>query len=367
MQQQHRFSSLNSKLVSALTAGTLALSLVAPVASAQSGTKESTKSASAAATAAKPDKKAKAEARAAFEKGQKAFKAGDFAEATASFQTANAILPTPHADWWIAMSLTAQPDKANEALAALEAFLSNSAKDKVGELKVKEAEAKLTELKAKQTGDVQLTTVPSGANVSVDGVAQAGVTPLALKLAPGRHKLDISAADYKSRVIEVEAVAGKATEAKVSLETLLPAPAPAAELPLPPPTVAAPVPAPVRPPDANPALPDSHARSNVPAYVTLGLAGAGVVVGSIFGAQALSAKSDFNAKPTSKSADEVERNALIADMAFGVAVTLGLTGVVLLTSSDDEEGGSTHATATRLDLTPYVHTKGGGATARFIF
>lgn len=110
----------------------------------------------------------------------------------------------------------------------------------------------------------------------------------------------------------------------------------------------------------------------MPAYVTLGIATGGAIVGTIFGVQALSSKSDFNKNPTTKSADDTERNALIADMAFGVAVTLGVTGIVLLTSSDDSSSG---ANAAQLHLppkvsfrvTPYLGRESGGAAARLTF
>ena len=78
----------------------------------------------------------------------------------------------------------------------------------------------------------------------------------------------------------------------------------------------------------------------MPAYVTLGIAGAGAVVGTIFGLKALSAKSDFDDTPTRELADDTERNALIADMAFGVAITLGVTGIVLLTTDEEAAAGS---------------------------
>jgi hypothetical protein len=73
----------------------------------------------------------------------------------------------------------------------------------------------------------------------------------------------------------------------------------------------------------------------VPAYVTLGIAGVAGVVGTIFGVKALGSKSDFDKTPSTEAADDTERSALIADMAFGVAITLGVTGVVLLTSDDE--------------------------------
>jgi hypothetical protein len=105
--------------------------------------------------------------------------------------------------------------------------------------------------------------------------------------------------------------------------------------------------------------------------VTLGIATGGAIVGTIFGVQALQSKSDFDSHPTTKSADDTERNALIADMAFGVAVTLGVTGIVLLTSSDDTDAPK----AATLHLPPkptfrvlpYVGRESGGAAARLTF
>jgi hypothetical protein len=110
----------------------------------------------------------------------------------------------------------------------------------------------------------------------------------------------------------------------------------------------------------------------VPAYVTLGIAGVAGVVGTIFGVKALGSKSDFDKTPTTKTADDTERSALIADMAFGVAITLGVTGIVLLTSDDEPPPATTgllkpKAKGARLDLTPYAGPKSGGATARVTF
>jgi hypothetical protein len=60
-------------------------------------------------------------------------------------------------------------------------------------------------------------------------------------------------------------------------------------------------------------------------------------------------------------------------MAFGVAITLGVTGVVLLTS-DDEPPPPAAAKKTvkplsraRLDIMPYAGPKSGGAKAKLTF
>jgi hypothetical protein len=56
-------------------------------------------------------------------------------------------------------------------------------------------------------------------------------------------------------------------------------------------------------------------------------------------------------------------------MAFGVAITLGVTGVVLLTSDDEPAAAAkpSPVKAARLQLAPYVGKKSGGASAKLDF
>jgi hypothetical protein len=99
--------------------------------------------------------------------------------------------------------------------------------------------------------------------------------------------------------------------------------------------------------------------------VTLALAGVGAVVGAGFGFKALSARSDFNKTPTTASADDAERNALIADMAFGVAVTLGITGTVLLLTNGKKDDPTTKVGQFRLAPIFTPHTQGAAAVLHF--
>jgi hypothetical protein len=62
---------------------------------------------------------------------------------------------------------------------------------------------------------------------------------------------------------------------------------------------------------------------------------------------ALNDKSNFDAHPTTATADSGENHALIADMAFGVAVTLGVTSIVLFLSRDDSPAPAAAAAAPR--------------------
>jgi hypothetical protein len=313
----------------------------------------------ATTTAAKPPaptKKQRDAARKAYAEGEKAYAAGDYAAAAAAFQRANDNIPAPQAEYWRAKSLDGQ-NKTEEAIAAYEAFLANPNAAKAGDAKVEDAKTRLDALKATLVAEVVLETAPSPASVTVDGAPQNYEFPLVLKLTPGKHRISVTAQGYLPKDLDLEVKGGDKLTQQVEL-VKEPAPAP----------VVAPPPAPAAPP---PPPPPPEPRSLVPAYVTLGIAGAAAVVGTIFGVQALSAKSDFDKTPNTDKADDTERNALIADMAFGVAITLGVTGVVLLTSDDEPPPASAASLPklkrARLDLIPYGGPKSGGANARLTF
>jgi hypothetical protein len=118
----------------------------------------------------------------------------------------------------------------------------------------------------------------------------------------------------------------------------------------------------------------------VPAYVTGGLAIVAAGVGTVFGIMTLSDKSDFDKNPTTSTADNGDTHALITDMAFGVALTFGVTSAVLFLTKDEPPATSSaahkpvtakaqsdknrHVTVTP---TPMVgaHSGGAGLTVRF--
>lgn len=304
-----------------------------------------------------PDAKTRDGARKAYAAGEKAFADGNYSAAYDNFIKADGLIPSPHAKYWVAKSLDKQ-DKTEDAIAAYEKALGDADATRLGDEKLLDARTRLDELKAKLVATITVVTTPPGATVLVDGNPEAGVTPLTLKLAPGAHKVTLNVTGFETKELDVVAKGGDKGEQRVDLVAKAPpppvAPAPIAETP-----------APLPPPP-----PAAEKRSMVPAYVTLGIAGAGAVVGTIFGLKALSAKSEFKDHPTTKNADDTERNALIADMAFGVAITLGVTGVVLLTSDDDsskDSASTTKKSPYRLDFGGYAGKQRGGATARLTF
>ncbi len=314
---------------------------------------------SAAAPAPQPDAKTKKQAKNAYSAGEAAFKKGKFEDAAASFKLADELIPSPQAKYWIAKTADAKsPDLT--ALAAYEAFLSSPDAAAAGEDKVGEATQRVQQLKAALYGKLTLTLEPANATLIVDGVTQPAAPSYELLLPAGPHTLRVEAAGFVAQDLQVQFASGQAQAQSVALMAEAPPPPP------PPPPAAAP---PAPPPPAPVASPPPQERSLVPAYVTLGIAAVGAGVGTYFGIQALSTKSDFDDHPSTDKANDVERNALIADMAFGVAVTLGITGVVLLTAPTEEEAAPKTAKAepAKLQLAPYMSYKGGGAAARLTF
>lgn len=291
-------------------------------------------------------------ARAAYTAGQDAYTAGRFAAAEEHFALADALLPAVQAKYWRAMSLD-QLGNVPAALAAFERTLASPDKAQLGADKVANAEARQRAL-ATTPAELVITTVPAGARVNVSGVDLSSPTPLTLRLAPGRHIVRVVLDGYQPQQVELNVTAGEKLTPTLTLVKGANGTAGLAAIP----ALGA---------DAAPAV---APRSRVPGYVTLAIAGASAVVGTIFGIQALQDKSDFDENPTAGKADDVERNALIADMAFGVTLTLGITGIVLLVADDPVPAApqvGALAPQQRLRVTPYVAPSGAGAAATLTF
>lgn len=292
-----------------------------------------------------PEDEKREQAREAYGQGEEKFKANDFAGAVEGYKKANEILPSPQAQFKLSTAL----DKAGnttEAVASYKKFLEIAPADKMDEQK-KAATERVAALSA---GSITVVSEPGSALVKIDGAPAAEKSPVKTAVKPGKHTVEVSLPDYEPYSKEIEIAANADEKLNVKLTALPP----------PPPPPAAPIAAPSPPPE-KPAEPPP---SKTPAYVTLGLAGVGAVVGTIFGLSALSAKSDFDKAPTTKGADDAERNALIADMAFGAAVTLGVTGTVLYLNATKKPDA---AKAGSLRFAPVVTPKSQGAAATFTF
>lgn len=299
-------------------------------------------------------------ARDAYAAGEQKFKAGDYEGALRDFQEADAIKSTPQAARYIALSHD-NLGHAGDAVTAYERFLANvpPKMTKEGD----EARKRVEELRAKPA-KLSLETVPPGATVTIDGHALPQPTPTETELAPGKHVVSFSAEGYLPQEREVELTFASTASLRAELEKK-------EEPPPPPPIAEAPPPAPA--PEPPPAPPVAESRSMAPAWITGGLAVVAAGVGTVFGLQALSDQKEFDRNPTSSRADDGENNALIADMAFGVAITLGVTSAVLFLSSDPAPTtakapvvrSTAKSGAKRMTITPtpFVTRDGGGAGA----
>ena len=302
----------------------------------------------------KADDPSRAEARKAYSEAEAKFQAGDYQAAYAAYKAANDAVPAPMTLYKMALSLD-KLDRPADALSAYNAFLDSSPPASL-DAKVSEVRARVVELKAKMPVVVKVTSDPAGASVELDGAPQPAVTPLELKVAPGHHVLRVASSGFETFEKPLDVQAGAANTNVEAVLTRTPPPPPPA-----PAVMAAPAP---QPPPAPPPEP----RSKTAAYVVLGVAGVGAVVGTIFGVKALQDKSDFDdGMNTTEKADSAEKNALIADMAFGAAITLGVTGTVLLLTNGTTSDRAAAPRPQAFELTPVFtpHRAGAAATLHF--
>ncbi|WP_245678338.1 tetratricopeptide repeat protein [Chondromyces crocatus] len=307
------------------------------------------------------EKQKKDGAKKAYKEAEAKYEKGDFAGALPLYREADELVPGAPPKLKVAQSLD-KLGNVSEAVAAYQAYLDAQPDPEKFKDQIASAQGRIDELK-KTPAKVKVAVAPETApnvKILVDDVQQAGTE---LALTPGKHVIKVSADGFVESTQEVDVAFAENRELGVTLTEAPPPPpppAPIAEVP--------PSPEPIGPPPP----PPSEPRSPIPAYVTLGLAGAGAVVGTIFGAMALSAKSEFDDNPTVDNADAVDRNALISDMSFAVAITFGVTGAVLLLSRDDAPATTTGLTTKPSKkrnwiATPYATPTGGGAAARFTF
>ncbi len=301
-----------------------------------------------------------------YKSGETKFKAGDYAGALADFSAVDGIKATPQSAHFIGLC----QDKLGhyqEAVTAYERFLGD-----VPPKMAKEADTvkkRVDEIKA-MPGKVHVETTPGGALVSVDGKSPQP-SPLDVDLPAGKHTLHVTADGREPQDRDLDVTYASKTDVNLQLvEKAAPPP--------PPPVVATPEPAPT-PAPAAPPPPPPEPRSKLPAFITGGLAVVAAGVGTVFGIMALNDKSNFDSNPTSQTADDGENHALIADMAFGVAVTLGVTSAVLFLTNDEPAAKAAQSqeravarapkkkSPVDISAAPIVTPHGGGAGALIRF
>jgi hypothetical protein len=320
-----------------------------------------------AAVSAPISKAVLATAKKRYADGEKKLKAEDYAGALVDFKAANDIKATPQAEY----NMGTCEDHLGHVQAAadwFDKFLAH-VPDKMAD-KGDQVRRRVAEIKA-MPAKVHIESNPPGASVTVDDKPLSAPTPTDVELAPGSHSVKLTEAGRLPAERAIDLAFASTQTLAVDLEEA-PPPAP----PPPPPVAAAPPP----PPPA-PSPPPAH-NSKLPAFITGGLAVAAAGVGTVFGAMALHDKSKFDQNPTSSTADDGDTHSLIADMAFGVAITFGVTSAVLFLTKDDANSTSASnvgrpaadakvasSTARALTVTPVPvvgpHSGGAGLVVRF--
>ena len=254
-------------------------------------------------------------ARQAYSEGTEHFNMGRYAEALESFQRAYALRANPVVQRPLA-ECHERLDHIAEAIAGFEAYLAGvpNAPDRAA------VEARLTALR-QRPGRVAVSSTPPGALIVVDGNATTDRTPAEVSVAPGTHRITLRAESFDATEQTVEVSPGARAEVTVALAARSPEPAPT--------QIAEPTPTPTTTPAALEPT-DRPRRGPSPAvWVAAGVAGAGLIAGTVFGVMALSDANDYELNPTRDTYDRGRTNALISDIGFGAAI-LGATVAVVV-------------------------------------
>jgi hypothetical protein len=208
-----------------------------------------------------------------------------------------------------------------------------------------DARPKIAKLRIVVTGPAE-----GSATVKVDGEP---VPPAMLTsnrpTDPGEHTVEASAPGYKSATSTITLGEGGADSVALVLEV-----DPNARKPEATPAAVPPAPAPA---DGHPAAaassapPPPSSPNRLPAYIAFGVGGAGVVVGTIFGALALGKKGSLNDACAQKICTPDRQNDIDTGKTFGTVSTVGfvvgavgvVAGAVLFFTAGSGDGASSAA------------------------
>lgn len=243
------------------------------------------------------------DAKAAFDRGASAYEAGQFAAAAREFARAYEL--RPHAA--VAFNEARALERSGNAAQAADAYLLALERGELRPGDASEARARLDVLE-QSLGRIELSGSPE-LRVSIGHLVSASL-PLHAHLAPGRYELEVTRADGKRLTLAVPVSAGTLTRrALVGVG-----------------------------PSWDPVLPQTRRSAVTPspsrfAHSLYFFGGAAVSagLGVVLGAEALHAKTEFDAsgQTDAKSHDHAVKLRTWANVAFGAAVGLGITGLVI--------------------------------------
>jgi hypothetical protein len=310
-----RYRTFGVLFLSAVLAGVMAISINAAAAEKK---REVNKEPSAEKAPATADT-AQQTARALYAEGKKLYEEGKFEKALVKFTAAYETKEHPTVLKSIAECQVQIGDIAG-AVRTLGKFLE----DPRAENK-ESAEKRIEELRMTPLA-VSLTSVPEGAKIAIAGEEIREVTPAKIKLCAGEHAVTFTAEGYEplSKTLTVTLDGPNALNADFAAEGASAVPA-VSEFP-----GAEPVASPEEP---MPPMPEVTAQNGIPKafWAMAAVTGVGLISGTVFGTMALSMEDDYKDNPTQSKKDAGQRDALIADVSFGLAAAAAIAGTVLIT------------------------------------
>jgi hypothetical protein len=314
-----------------------------------------------------------AAADALFKKGMEAMEQKNYKEACPAFRESYKLDPAPGALHALAVchmeagEVASAVVRLDEYLSVFETLPPNQ-KTKHAQ-RAKEAKAHRAAL-APEVPELTLALAPSappGTIVIQDGVElSAASLGMALPIDPGEHVVatKLPGQDAKEHRFTIQ----KGEKKRLELPLVEAAPPPKVEPEPPPP----PAPTPPQELAPEPLPPPPPPRSKIPAYVTLGFAGASAVVGTIFGAHKLALMSELETAPSPEVGDKINRASDIADVSFAMTAILGVAGAVLLFAKDAPEEPAQamrepKSGSLRVFVAPHVGPSGGEMVVKVMF
>lgn len=249
------------------------------------------------------------EARRAYDEGSAHFNAGRFAEALEAFRRAHTLRPNPVVLIPI-LECHERLQQVPEAIGVLTRYLqeSPSAPNRAA------LETRLEALRARPAR-LEVRTTPPGASVLVDDATEPRRAPATMQVSAGSHRVRVTLDGHTPEERSVELQPGGREMLQLTLTPTAPTP----------PTVT---------PDPTEAPPLTTSRGTSPVvYVAAGLAGAGLIAGTVFGVMALDDANTYSQTPTRELLDRGERNAMLADVGFLTAVAASAVAVVVYFST----------------------------------
>jgi len=298
------------------------------------------------AAAAQED--AQIKAREFYQQGKDLFEAGKLAESLKAFQEAYDTKPHPVVLKSIAECQFQLLD-IKAAVATIEKYLADP-----GPTDKPEVEQRLATIR-KSLATMEILSQPEGAGVMIDGSVTGEVTPVTIDLNPGDHEIVLNLEGYEPLLKSVALTGGEQGRLEVDF---------ASEG------------TPVQPEDplADPFGDDDGGAVKVGSegpptafWVAAAVAGVGLISGTVFGTMALGDEDDYKKNPSDDIKKSGERNAIIADVSFGVAAAAAIVGAVILITNKGEAKAEVDTAKARFDVQPVATGEHIGVSTSLYF